>query len=226
MTARIPTPIQGQPGGEGGGGDSPQDPPTSEQVKLRNVGARVPAHVNKGVFSTGAIVMTGPTEFVIDFVQRMGRPHHIIARVIVPHGVMGKYIQALEQNIQKYTNQFGAPKDLPKPPPAQQQPRQSIQDVYDDLKLPDEMLSGVYANGVLIGHSAAEFSFDFVTNFYPHSAVSCRVFMASSHVPQMLDLIQEQLQAAAGPGDPGPAAGAAAAGERSQRDAASGTAGG
>ncbi len=166
-----------------------QDPgTTSEQVKLRNVGARVPQDVGKGVFATGAIVMTGQTEFVIDFVQRMQRPHHIIARVVVPHAVMGRTIQALEQNIDKYKGNFGEPKELPKPP--KDAPRQSIKDVYDDMKLPDEMLSGTYANGVLIGHSAAEFSFDFITNFFPHSAVSCRVYMSASHVPQMLDSLK------------------------------------
>ncbi|MEZ6074926.1 MAG: hypothetical protein R3C56_04380 [Pirellulaceae bacterium] len=47
-----------------------------------------------------------------------------------------------------------------------------MQDIYDDLKIRDEFLSGAYANAVMIGHGPHEFSFDFITNFYPHSAVS------------------------------------------------------
>ncbi len=58
----------------------------------------------------------------------------------------------------------------------------SIEEIYDDLKLEDEILGGVYANAVLLRHSATEFCFDFVTNFYPRSCVNVRVFMA---VPQV-----------------------------------------
>src|SRR5690606_25961435 len=41
----------------------------------------------------------------------------------------------------------------------------SVQDLYDQLKMQDEMLSGSYANAVMIGHTATEFSFDFITTF-------------------------------------------------------------
>ena len=61
------------------------------------------------------------------------------------------------------------------------------QEIYDDLKLPDEILSGSYANGVMIGHSAAEFNMDFLTNFFPNSAVSSRVFMSAAQVPRLLE---------------------------------------
>ena len=73
----------------------------------------------------------------------------------------------------------------------------SPQEVYDDLKLRDELLSGAYANAVMIGHGPHEFCFDFITNFYPQSAVSCRVFMSSGHVGRLLDSLKaawEQLR--------------------------------
>jgi hypothetical protein len=83
----------------------------------------------------------------------------------------------------------GAP--LPKNPDQQNiHRRQSPQDVYDDLKLRDEILSGAYANAVMIGHGPFEFSFDFITNFYPQSAVSSRVYMASGHVLRLLDSLK------------------------------------
>jgi hypothetical protein len=44
--------------------------------------------------------------------------------------------------------------------------------------LPDEELSGSYANGVMIGHTPSEFKFDFLTNLFPTSAVSARVFLS------------------------------------------------
>ena len=44
-------------------------------------------------------------------------------------------------------------------------------------------MGGAYANGVLISHSAAEFGFDFIANFYPRPVVNCRVFMSAPQVP-------------------------------------------
>lgn len=61
-----------------------------------------------------------------------------------------------------------------------------IEDIYHDLRLGDDMLSGRYANAVLIRHSGTEFCFDFITNFYPRSAISARVFLAAPHVGPFL----------------------------------------
>jgi hypothetical protein len=52
----------------------------------------------------------------------------------------------------------------------------------------------VYANTVVISHSPAEFCFDFVTSFYPRSAVSGRVYLATPHVPELLDSLIRALQ--------------------------------
>jgi hypothetical protein len=88
------------------------------------------------------------------------------------------------------------PKPIP-PQPSQhqhtQQPpkRQNPQDIYDELKIKDEILSGTYANAVMIGHGPYEFSFDFITNFYPQSAVSCRVYLASGHIARLLDSLKQ-----------------------------------
>ncbi len=74
--------------------------------------ARVPEHLHRGVFSTGVIVMTGGTEFVLDFVQNLGRPHQIVARVVIPHVVMPQFADALGKNIDLYKQRFGP---LPNP---------------------------------------------------------------------------------------------------------------
>lgn len=177
--------------------------------------ARVPDHVADGCFSTGAIVMTGPSEFIVDFLQTIGRPHKVAKRVVIPHPVMPQFIEALNTNLELFKSRFGEPPA----PPQQQNPNQARrptpQEIYDDLKLPDEALSGVYANGVMIGHGASEFGLDFLTSFFPQSAVSARVFVASGQVPRLLEslrsavrqLEQRQQQAASGgvaPGQPAP----------------------
>jgi len=174
----------------------------SEQIQHRSVSARVPEAVARGVFSTGAIIITGQTEFVIDFALRMGRPYHVVARIVMPHSVMPRFIAALEENVKRYEEKFGLPPVMPKP----ENPRRpSIQEIYDDLKLSDDVLSGAYANNVMIGHSPAEFSFDFITNFFPTSAVSRRVFISAPQVIPLLDSLRntyKQLQAKLNPPPP------------------------
>lgn len=172
----------------------PTQPPgaVNEQVQHSSVSARVPAQVGKGVFSTGAVVFDGAHEFVVDFLQRLGSPHTVGARVVLPHTVFSQYIAALRDNLRKYEQRFGAPAALPPPPP--NQPRASISDLYDQLKLPDEVMSGVYANAVMIGHTPSEFWFDFITTFYPRSAVSCRVFLSAQQVPGLLDTLNSAYQ--------------------------------
>jgi Protein of unknown function (DUF3467) len=248
----------------------PDDRPDPSEQPIR---ARVPEHVAGGCFSTGVIVMTAQTEFILDFVQNLGRPHQIVARVVMPHGVLPQLVDALGRNIQLYRGRWG---ELPSPivpnqtlvqaplpggtahqtanpvkpnvplggvadtlgtnnpqggiqpfPVAegQQQPhpevhqsstpptpnptqshqagdssqvrQASAQEIYDDLKIKDELLSGSYANAVMIGHGPHEFSFDFITNFYPHSAVSSRVFLAAGQIPRLYESLKgtwEQLR--------------------------------
>lgn len=269
----------------------PEDRPDPSEQPIR---ARVPDHVAGGAFSTGVIVMTAQSEFILDFVQNLGRPHQIVARVIMPHYVLPQLVDAMQRNIELYRNRWGdlphtgptrpsshaapdhsrgeqgaayepraaskgqphssAPENLeqnlaqaagdspdsgaaPSPggqsggaaasgptthspgeqaeaprepassgsPPSEPMSSQgssaarqtSVQDIYDDLKIRDEFLSGAYANAVMIGHGPHEFSFDFITNFYPHSAVSSRVFLAAGQIPRLFESLKgtwEQLR--------------------------------
>ncbi len=255
----------------------PEDRPDPSEQPIR---ARVPDHVAAGAFSTGVIVMTAQTEFILDFVQNLGRPHQIISRVVMPHHVLPQLVDALQRNIELYRNRWGelpqtgttkapsqdaerpSPSALgettpqsPQGPASSQAPAQhlaagavrppgetnsggssggggggpshsapesshssgegagaesaggakqsnsgsfgssstrqaSVQDIYDDLKIRDEILSGAYANAVMIGHGPHEFSFDFITNFYPHSAVSARVFLAAGQIPRLFESLK------------------------------------
>ena len=173
-----------------------QDPSDFQrhQVKVSGATARVPDSVGRGLFSTGAIVMLGQHNFVLDFVQQFGSPPQLIARVIMPHAVLGQFVQALEQNLGMFTEKFGSPTPIPRP---ENQPKRTIKEIYDNLKLPDEELSGSFAEAVMIRHSAAEFCFDFITRFFPHASVSRRVFLSSGQVPPLLKALKanwDQLQ--------------------------------
>jgi Protein of unknown function (DUF3467) len=165
----------------GGGG------PTSQEIRHTQVSARVPERVARGVFSTGAVVLQGAHEFIVDFLLRMTQPQQVAARVVIPPAVMARFIAALRENLTAHNRNFGAPPQPPQPRPQPGQPQTTVQDLYDALKIPDDVLSGVYANAVMIGHTASEFSFDFITTFFPRSAVSARVYLSAPNVPRFLD---------------------------------------
>jgi hypothetical protein len=55
-------------------------------------------------------------------------------------------------------------------------------------------MSGCYANAVMVGHSASEFSFDFITTFFPRSAVSCRVYLTVPQVPRLLETLTRSFE--------------------------------
>jgi hypothetical protein len=191
-----------------------------EEVQHSPATARIPEKVSPGVFSTGTIVMHGPHEFVIDFLQSLAHPRRVAARVVLPPTVIPPFLGAMQDNFAKYTQMFGPLPRMPQPRPATP-PREGgegepggkagsgagqeatpfplnqpdptppkpatpapmpISEVYEHLKLPDEMLSGVYANTVVISHTGAEFCFDFITSFFPRSAVAARIYMACPHV--------------------------------------------
>lgn len=156
-----------------------------QELQHSQVSARVPEAVGKGVFSTGAIVMNGPHDFVLDFLMNLVPPHRVASRVVLPPSVMPLFVAALNENLMKYQQSFGILPRLPAAPPGSTAP--PVSDVYEKLKLPDEMLNGVYANTVMIVHNPAEFCFDFIASFFPRSVVSARIFMSAPHVPQFLE---------------------------------------
>ena len=243
-----------------GDGSAPQ----SQEVRHSQVSALVPERVGRGVFSTGAVVLQGAHEFIIDFLQRMTSPRQLAARVVLPPAVVSRLIAALRENLKNYERNFGRPASLPQseqptlpssstpssdsdllhqppqivsqdvspghagivplpPSPAdadpepgssqtetpstdqpqqppqpqsqtQQLPQNSAQELYDQLKLPDEVLSGDYANAVMIGHTQTEFCFDFITTFFPRSVVACRVYLAAPNAVRFLDALTHSFE--------------------------------
>ena len=164
--------------------NSPQQPPFSQKFQHTPVAARIPEKVAGGAFTTGALVQTLANEFLIDFIQNLSRPPSVVARVIVAPPTLANMTQALQANLDMYTQKFGAPPPLPKP----QNPRQpTIQEIYDELKLSDDLMSGTYANTLMVGHSPAEFVLDFITNFYPKAAVTSRIFISAGQVPRLIE---------------------------------------
>jgi len=179
------------PGGPGGPGQPNKEGTFSQEFRHQPVSARVPERLSRGILSTGVLVLDGPNEFVLDFMQALTRPFAVAARVVLTPAVMEQFVVAVRDNIARYEQRFGGIPPLPKPPTDR---RPTLQEIYDEFKLPEEQMSGNYANAVMVGHSASEFFFDFITNFYPTSAVSSRVFLSAPQMPRLLDAVTVAFQ--------------------------------
>jgi hypothetical protein len=190
----APKPPEGSGPGESGSGQPQQDGNSgqfNQRIQHAPVTARVPEKVARGVFSTGVIVIDGPYEFVLDFVMGLVQPRQVVARVIMSPVVVEQFIHAIRDNVGKFESRFGKIPDLPKPSPPPKPP--TIQEIYDDLKMQDETHAGSYANAVLMSHGMSEFTFDFITRFFPTAAVAARVFLAAPQVPKLLESLSVSL---------------------------------
>jgi hypothetical protein len=72
----------------------------------------------------------------------------------------------------------------PSPPPPQPA---HITDVYEQLKFPEDLLCGAFANAVMVRHTPEEFCFDFISNLYPRPVVVSRVYAAAGRVPSFIE---------------------------------------
>jgi len=128
----------------------PGDKPNQEDVTYSSVAARVPEKVAKGIFCTGQVILDSPKEFVFDFLQGLTRPFQVAQRVVMTPATVNELSHALQKNLEMYSEKYGPPPPPPGPVPDRWP---SIQEIYENFRLPDDMLSGIYANSVMIGHS-------------------------------------------------------------------------
>lgn len=170
--------------------------PISQRIAHQPVSARVPERVARGVFSTGQLVLDSPKEFCIDFLFGLTRPYQVVSRVIVAPATMAEFASALEHNLSLYQQNFGQLPVAPAPvvpPPTPQRP--TIEEIYQNFKLSEDVMGGVYANSVMISHSASEFCFDFIAGFYPTSVVTSRVMVSAPTAPRLLNTLKGAVNA-------------------------------
>src|SRR5437660_4744927 len=79
----------------------------TQELHFSNVAARVPEKIARGVFANNAFVIQGPTEFAIDFVLRMNKPHQIVARVFLPFPLVPQVIGTLKASLDKHRQAQG-----------------------------------------------------------------------------------------------------------------------
>jgi len=176
-------------------GNKPHGDPNTvvQEFQHSNIGARVPEKVARGVFSTGALVLQGASEFVLDFVLRMNQPHQVVARVVMPNHLVPQFIEALHTNLDNFRKTFGSSAAAAPPSQPPQKPP-TIEEIYQDLKIPEDVMVGAYTNAVMVVHSATDFCIEFIAQFYPKSIITARVFMSAPQVPVLLNTMNQSWQ--------------------------------
>src|SRR5438552_5142591 len=179
-------------------GKKPQGDPNTvvQEFQHANIGARVPEKVARGAFSTGALVLQGASEFVLDFVLRMNQPHQVVARVVMPNHLVPQFIEALRTNLENYKKMFGNPPSATPPQQPNQPPPKppTIEEIYQDLKIGEDVVVGAYTNAVMVVHSATEFCLEFIAQFYPRSIITARVFLSAPQAPALLNTLNQSWQ--------------------------------
>lgn len=74
----------------------------------------------------------------------------------------------------------------------QQVPAQQGQQIQ--VKAPDEVLKGAYANMVQIGHTQEEFILDFMNLFPPAGILTSRVIISPSHMKRIVAALEDNLK--------------------------------
>ena len=61
------------------------------------------------------------------------------------------------------------------------------------IKMPEEILGGVYANQMMISHTREEFVLDYINLFPPTGVVNARVIVSPGHLKRMIRALADNL---------------------------------
>lgn len=61
------------------------------------------------------------------------------------------------------------------------------------IKIPDDVLHGVYANQMMVTHTREEFVLDYINLFPPSGVVNARVIVSPGHMKRMIRALQDNL---------------------------------
>lgn len=72
--------------------------------------------------------------------------------------------------------------------------QQNNQSQQLQVKVTDEILSGVYANMVQVAHTPEEFILDFMNLFPPAGIITSRVIVSPGHMKRIIAALQDNLK--------------------------------
>jgi len=63
--------------------------------------------ISRGRYSNTMLVTHGPEEFIIDWLLQSPNGAHLVSRIMVTPGHMKRIVKALQENLEKYEQNFG-----------------------------------------------------------------------------------------------------------------------
>lgn len=160
--------------------------------------ALIPDKVGMGLFSTEVVVFHGENEVSIDFIQGIAKPYRMVRRVIMSNYVAKTFFEVLKNELSvkksknsSYVENLKNKNDdfLEKNQDENEEnyeKNEKVDDIYNNLKLENDELNGFYANKVLINYGKDSFCLDFISNIYPKSIVTSRIFVTNSTIFELL----------------------------------------
>ena len=61
------------------------------------------------------------------------------------------------------------------------------------IKIPDQVLGGVYANQMMVSHTREEFVLDFINVVPPQAVVTARIATSPGHLKRIIQALNENL---------------------------------
>jgi len=79
--------------------------------KIKNEAQQLPINTNdelsRGRYSNTMLVTHGPEEFMMDWLLHSPNGAHLVSRIIVTPSHMKRIVRALQENLEKYEQNFG-----------------------------------------------------------------------------------------------------------------------
>lgn len=179
-----------------------------ERINHDPVTALIPEQVSLGVYATEVVIFYGESETAIDFIQGIVKPYRIASRVILNNNLAKRFFKDLKEemlaiggspsyisSVKNISNESSV-KNMSEEGEADNKSENKseddkIEDIYDQLKIVNEQLSGVYANKILLVYGKDTFCMDFISNIYPKSIVVSRVFMSVNRTLELLGALKK-----------------------------------
>ena len=158
----------------------PQPPAGARQVSATDA-------VLEGSYATNLIVMSSREEFMVDFMSTFPPKPRIVARVVLAPGHITRVLRAMQDALDKYEKHFGP---LPELVPAEKPKTQTnLGEFYNALRVPDDVVGGVFSNYLEISQRKDDFLLDFQTNFPPVNKLNARVIVPAAAFKRMIPVV-------------------------------------
>ena len=151
---------------------------------------RIDPATRRGAYATGFIVIHTRDEFILDFVAGFDPPARVVGRIVATPVHLKRILAALLDNAGRYEKTYG-------PIPAKIESTRAkpgqLNDVYAQLHVSDDVLGGIYANGLAVLHTPHEFIMDFTVNFPPAAKVTARIIVSPPHLRRIISVLGDNI---------------------------------